>query len=80
MVGVLHGPGGVHEARSSKSDETRKGKCSVYVVAAKVIADDWPKGNCLACGLPLRSHEKRVSSLAPPGTGYVIDEAVLRVG
>lgn len=51
--------------------------CHVYMVASKEIAADWPKGDCFVCGLPLRGHEKRVSALAPPGTGYVIDEAML---
>jgi hypothetical protein len=53
-------------------------ECRVYVVASKEIADDWPKGDCLKCGGPLRNHEKRVSPLAPSGNGYVIDEEMLR--
>jgi hypothetical protein len=56
-------------------------KCPVYVVASKPAADGYPKGICLRCGDPLIDHEYRVSTLAPPGTGYVIDaEALNNIG
>lgn len=53
--------------------------CHIYVVASKPIAHDWPKGDCFTCGEPLRDHEKRISKLAPPGAGYVIDEEMFLV-
>lgn len=59
---------------SASADVVEDVDCHVYVVASKPIGDDWPKGDCFRCKKPLRGHEKRVSMLAPPGTGYVIDE------
>lgn len=52
--------------------------CHVYLVTAKAIPDDMPRGDCFACGQPLRGHEKRVSKLAPDdGRAFVIDEKVI---
>lgn len=66
------------EARSAPDGARETSDCHVYVVASKVIEGGWPKGDCFRCGKPLRDHEHRVSAMAPPGHGYVIDEDVLR--
>jgi hypothetical protein len=67
--------------RDSSGSDERLGACHVYLVAAKEIPADMPRGDCFACGKPLRTgHEKRVSKLMPDdGRAFVIDETVMRV-